>query len=126
MRIDIFVPTVSTDEQLRFYVQQLGLFVVGQDYGMGNVLLRHVEEPSFCLLLQPGRVPSGQHLFCMSTTNCRAEFARLSGVSFDKGGLIPGPDGALRVFEYPLGETISLRDASGNSFVIAEWHPNAY
>ncbi|KEQ22554.1 hypothetical protein [Paenibacillus tyrfis] len=121
MRVDVFVPTISTEEQVRFYVQELGLFAVGQDYGMGSILLRHVDSPSFCILLQPGCAPSiDRPLFCISTANCRSEFARLLRLSFEKGGLVPAPDGSVQVFEYPLGESISLKDASG------KWHPNAF
>lgn len=128
MRVDVFVPTVSAEEQVDFYVNQLGLFEIAQDYGMGNLLLKFVNNPEFCLLLKKSNqsvLPVGP-LFCISTKNCRAEFSRLSKVNFHKGGLVPGPDGLLQVFEYPLGENIFMKDPSGNSFVIAQWHENAY
>ncbi len=126
MRVDIFVPSHSADEQLRFYVEELRLFEVAQDYGMGSVLLRHVTEPSICLELAPGRPPDpGRPLFCLSTDDCEAEFKRLGGVAFAKGGLVASGNGAPAILEYPLGKTFSVHDASGNLFLIAQWHPNA-
>ncbi|WP_157651022.1 VOC family protein [Burkholderia ubonensis] len=126
MRADIFVPTVSVDEQVRFYVKELRIFVVSQNCGMGEILLRHIDCPSFCLQLQPNRSPSGDWpIFCMTTEDCRSEFARLSVVAFQKGGLVTDAGAGAQPCEYPLGQTISLRDASGNLFLVTEWYPSA-
>ncbi|WP_143286710.1 hypothetical protein [Burkholderia ubonensis] len=126
MRADIFVPTISVDEQVQFYVKELRLFTVAQDYGMGEILLRHIDCPSFCLQLQPNRSPSNDWpIFCMSTEDCRSEFARLSAIAFQRGGLVPDAGAGAQLCEYPLGQTISLQDASGNLFLITEWHPSA-
>lgn len=126
LRADVFVPSASAEAQVRFYVDELGLFEVAHDYGMGSLLLRHIHGPSFCLSLQPGRAPCReQPLFCISTPDARSELARLSAVSFSSGGIVPGGDGSARLFEYPLGLSFTLRDASGNMFIISEWHPAA-
>ncbi len=125
MRADIFVPTISTDDQVRFYVDELKLFTIAQDYGMGAVLLRHVNEPAFCLQLRPGQKPSSDRaLFRISTTDCEAEFARLSRIDFAIGGLESGSDRS-QILEYPLGKNFLVVDASGNRFVVAQWHQNA-
>ncbi|WP_133117863.1 hypothetical protein [Burkholderia ubonensis] len=55
----------------------------------------------------------------------RGKFARLSAVAFQKGGLVPDVMAGANPLECPLGKTISLRDASGNPFLITEWHPSA-
>lgn len=126
MRVDIFVPTNSVEDQIQFYVNELGIFTIENDYGMGDVLLRHVDCDSFCLQLQHNRAPSiDEPLFCISTKNCRSEFERLLKVVFRNGGLVASAGGGPQLLEFPLGQTISLRDASGNLFLITEWHPSA-
>lgn len=125
MRVDIFVPTHSAEEQVQFYVHELQLFTVAHDYGMDSILLRHVTEPSICLQLSPRGQPYGDEpLFCLSTDDCEREYERLRGVSFTKGGLFVPAEGSP-ILEYPLGKTFSMTDASGNFFVVTEWHPNA-
>ncbi|MGE6758259.1 hypothetical protein ACQKGO_09630 [Corallococcus interemptor] len=124
----MYIPSgEAPEEQVRFYVDELGLFEVAQDYGMGQMLLRCRTSPSFCLLLQPGRpVMRDTPVFTLSTSNARAELARLTAVRFTRGGLVVGRDGVPGVWEYPLGTTFSLRDAVGNLFGISQWHPSAF
>lgn len=126
MRVDIFVPSDSVEDQVRFYVDKLQLFTVAHDYGMGEVLLRHVAAPSICLQLAPGQLPNKRGpLFCLSIEDCEREFVRLRAISFSKGGLVSSPSGQPRILEYPLGKSFSVRDASGNIFLFMEWHPSA-
>ncbi|WP_198294002.1 hypothetical protein [Burkholderia ubonensis] len=40
-------------------------------------------------------------------------------------GLVPDAGAGAQLCEYPLGQNISLQDASGNLFLITEWHPSA-
>jgi hypothetical protein len=126
MRVDITVPAPIQDDQVRFYVEELRWFEVAQDYGMGNLLLRHVRAPGVCLLFDPGMAPcTDRPLFGLSTDDAATEFARLSAVSFARGGLLQSPGRAARLLEYPLGVTFSLRDAAGNLFSVTQWHPSA-
>lgn len=125
MRADIYVPSLNTEAQVNFYVHELGLFEIHRDYGMGDILLRCLIHPSFCLQLYTASQPITGPLFSLSIANCQTEFERLRAISFTHGGIVPDRDGTFSLLEYPLGKTFSLRDASGNLFALTQWHASA-
>jgi predicted lactoylglutathione lyase len=52
MRLDVFITVKNIEDSINFYVTELGLFEISQDYGMGNILLRYINNKSFCILLE--------------------------------------------------------------------------
>jgi len=125
MRIDLYIPTLSVDDQINFYTRELALFRIKHDYGMGSILLSYVNQPDFCLQLLPDLVPQlSSPLFSISVSNCDQEFIRLSATHFKKGGLFTAI-GASKIIEYPLGKTFGMSDSSGNIFSFSEWMPGS-
>lgn len=125
MRFDIFVPSIVAEDQVRFYVDELGLFRVRHDYGLGNFLLAHTCNHEFCLQLVPGQdVSKERPIFSLAVENLTEEVARLRSVEFRLGGFYPS-GGEAKILEYPLGRSMTMLDASGNMIVLAEWHSGA-
>jgi hypothetical protein len=123
MRLDIHIASNSELESIKFYAHELMLFEKSHDFGMGNILLRNIENPDFCLLLSPNHSPCIERpLFSISTEKIDAVLAKLNQTKFSKGGPLRNANGSIAVMDYPLGKNISLRDPSGNFFLIAEWH----
>jgi hypothetical protein len=123
MRLDIHITSKSELESIKFYVHELMLFERSHEFGIGNILLRNVENPDFCLLLSPNQSPSIERpLFSISTEKIDTVVANLNQIQFSKGGPLRNADGSIAVMDYPLGKNISLRDPSDNFFLISEWH----
>jgi catechol 2,3-dioxygenase-like lactoylglutathione lyase family enzyme len=123
MRVHIYLPTANAADSIRFFVDQLKLFKVAKDLGMGNVLLQHTKATDFHLMLSPDDpVRAGSALFSISVPNCEAEFNRISGIKFDgEAGILRNSVGGPEFIEYALGKFFKLRDPAGNIFTIYEW-----
>lgn len=121
MRVDLFLPVTSTEEALRFYVDELALFELRLDYGMDTYLIAYKRNPSLCLNLHAGELHKpNSPLFALEVENCIAEFQRMREVAFTKGGFVNTDRASQRVFEYPLGKSFLMHDPFGNRFLIIE------
>jgi hypothetical protein len=123
MQVHIYLPTTNPADSVRFFVDQLKLFRVVKDFGMGNVLLQYINATNFHLMLSPDDpVRFGSSLFSISVPDCEAEFNRISGIKFDcEAGILRSTAGSPEFIEYALGKFFKLRDPAGNIFTIYEW-----
>lgn len=99
-----------------FYCDELGLFELGQDFGMGQISLEGKENKNIRLLLQEGMPQAMGLLFHLAVNDCDAVFERLKRVPFKTGALLLNEE----IFEYPLGKNVTLKDPAGNMFLLYE------
>lgn len=122
MRCDVYVPSMDEQSSIRFYVEELKLFVLVRDYGMGDILLRYINSDDFHIMLSlDSSVFCNTPLFAVTVNDCDAELDRLMKVNFSVGGVAPNGEGLPLCIEYPLGKFFRLRDPSGNLIVVNEW-----
>jgi hypothetical protein len=116
--IDLTVASIAA--ATKFYCEELALFEFHQDYGMGTVSLVHKANQSILLLLSEGEpVVRGRPVFWIEVDSCESIFNKLEAQPFESGGRLLSEE----VFEYPLERNLSLRDPSGNMFVLFESVP---
>lgn len=123
MRCDVYVPSKDEESSIRFYVDELKLFVLVKNYGMGDVLLRYVHSEDFHIMLSSDTYASccDTPLFALTVDDSDAELGRLLKVNFSGGGVASNEEGLPLCIEYPLGKFFRLRDPSGNLIVVNEW-----
>lgn len=116
-----YLPSVNSEESVRFYVTELDLFDVAEDLGMGVMLLQYKRSSDFFLMVSPGISPRMDEapLFSVGVEDCSNEFERLSGVAFSNGAAFLPPCG---VIEYPLGKFVKMIDPARNVFGLYEWY----
>lgn len=122
MRFDIFLTVQSADIALKFYIDELAMFEVRADYGMGCYLLHEKRNRSACLSIREVDARrSGEKVFGISVENCVREFERLRNTQFFfGGGIVPDDDGSISVFDYPIGKNFLMEDPDGNRFLLFE------
>lgn len=123
MRINIFLKSSSCNNSIKFYVEELGMFDLVNNFGTGFCTLRAKGAPNFDIILGDDYNESGSWpAFALSVNDCYAELNRLCQVQFTSGGeLIRTKDGKLEVFEYPGGRNILLRDPDNHEVMLFEY-----
>jgi len=121
LRTDIFITVTSTQEALNFYIDELAMFELKHDYGMGDVLINHVNNPDFCLSLTegeelPNRTETPQ--YAIKVENCHELYEKIKSISFVKGGLVKDDNFNSFFMEAPTGQSFTLSDPSGNYFTL--------
>lgn len=115
--IEIRLNVNAVNQALEFYCNELGLFSLHRDYGMGNISIVYKNNPSFKLMIFEGQTINVEYpLFSIETENCTKLFHQLLGTNFSSNGKLISKS----VFEYPIGKNILLQDPSGNKFLIFE------
>lgn len=103
------------DNALKFYENELALFKFEFDYGMGTVLLCHIKNEKFKLILHEGKPETLSYpLMSFYVENCYIEFERLQNFAFTSGGQLVSNS----VFEYPLGRNIQVVDGDGHKILL--------
>jgi predicted enzyme related to lactoylglutathione lyase len=123
MRVDIYLPTKNTEQSIHFFVDQLNLFNVIKDHGMGNVLLQCAQSPEFHLMLSPDdSVRNNSALFSISVKDCEKELQKILGIKFEgNAGVLRDSAGNPELIEYALGKFFKIQDPAGNIFTVYEW-----
>ena len=123
MRINIFLKSLSFTNSIKFYVEELGMFDLVNNFGTGFCTLRAKGAPNFDIILSEDYNETGSWpAFALSVNDCYAELNRLRRVQFASGGeLIPTKEGKLEVFEYPGGRNILLRDPDSHEVMLFEY-----
>lgn len=106
---------------MEFYVNELALFEVAEDFGWGNVFLRYIRSEDFYLMLslELGVREGDASIFSVGVGNCFGEYNRIKGVNFKSGAEILSNPGFV---EWPLGKFLKMRDPAGNVFDLSEWY----
>lgn len=118
MRLDIFIIVNSTKEAIQFYVDELNLFELKHDYGMGDVVIQSKLNPDFCLSISEAEAQiSKTPLFGIEVVDCKELHAELLKIKFKNGGLVIDKNTEDTIMDSPLGQNIMLKDPSGNTFV---------
>lgn len=122
MRADIFLNSASCEKSIQFYVDELGLFDLINNFGTGFCTLRSKALPNLNLILGDGYSgPGPWPVLGLSVDSCYDELNRLRNVRFESGGeLVPNAAGQLKVFEYPGGRNILLRDPDKHQLLLFE------
>jgi hypothetical protein len=116
--VDLTVASIAA--ATKFYCEELALFDFRQDHGMGTVSVVHKANQSILLLLSEGEpAVRDRPVFWIEVDSCESIFTRLKTLPFDSGGRLQSEE----VLEYPLERNFSLRDPSGNMFVLFESAP---
>ncbi|WP_152034598.1 VOC family protein [Paracidovorax avenae] len=102
---------------LQFYVVELSLFEISADYGMNSRLIVAKENPNVGLVISEGDPApvSSRPLFTMVVTEIAALFHRLANFNFSTGAELLTKQS---LFEWPLGQNMTLKDPAGNIFII--------
>jgi predicted enzyme related to lactoylglutathione lyase len=113
MRFDIYIGQQSAADAVRFYVDELGLFELAEDYGMNDFLLRAKGNSSIGIHVGE----RGEHaaVFGFRVANCRQLYERLQHTVFASGARIASP-----LTEGPGLKSMVLSDPSGNRVVVFE------
>lgn len=129
MRYDIHLKASSIEDSVDFYVNKLGLFDYCYDYGMGNVLLKNINNSSFCLLLkkEEGFVNiNTTPLFSIGVADASVLFDQFQKLSFKNGsGVVSSGGPETPLLEYALGKCFMMKDPDQNLFLISQWHETA-
>lgn len=122
MRFDMFLNVTSSADAIRFYVEELGLFRVAIDYGMKSFLLCATKSPYVCLNVGERPISISEYpRFGIQVDDCGKEFRRLRDIQFSKSaGIVPSRDGVFEVSDFPIGKSFSMKDPSGNRFILFE------
>ena len=119
MKVFIEMQVASLAAAIRFYCEELALFEIGQDYGMRTMSLVYTANQSIQLLLsEAAPALADRPVFRLEVQSCEALFRRLRSHPFESGAILLNE----RVFDYPLEKNLTLKDPSGNVFVIFEPH----
>ena len=114
----IWLPAHDAAAMQQFYVNELGWFVLAQDWGMGQLELRWLNGPlGLCIHPPPdGCVlnESATPRLSLRTSELDAEFARLNAMSLRSGAALLSP----HIFEYPAGRNFMLRDPAGHCVLL--------
>lgn len=104
----------------KFYVEELGLFSFHLDIGIGNHFLRYKYNNNFYLMLSESddieRIVSPK--FTLEVNDVSSLYDKLKDVNFQHGEILNAKNGK-GVFQYPLESNITLKDPSGNIFLIS-------
>ena len=121
MKISIFphLYSVNTDLSVKFYVEEMSLFNISTDYGMGTYLLLANDDPSMGLMIINGEaVSNSQHpTFTIAISEIEPLFRRLRNFEFLTGAELLTK---RALFDYPGGKSMTLRDPGGNVFIIEQ------
>ena len=122
MRISLYLYSTSIENSIRFYVDELSMFSVVEDFGTGYCLLRATDCHAFHIYVTDWVArPSDQFTFSLDVRDCDAVFRRLRDVDYASGArIIPDATGNVEVFEYPGGKNFEMEDPDGNRFLIYE------
>ena len=104
---------------LQFYIEELNLFQFGNDFGNGQCSIFAEGNPRFTLFISAQEFyESSQHIiFSINVDNIEALHKKYRGMKFNSGGELISKD---RVFEYPAGRNITLKDPANNLFIIQQ------
>jgi hypothetical protein len=122
MRVDIYLKSVSCDRSIAFYVEELGMFDLVNNFGTGFCTLRSKRLQNLNVFLGHGyNSPGSWPVLGLSIEDCYEELNRLRDIEFASGGgVVPNELGQLEVFEYPGGRNILLRDPDGHEIILFE------
>lgn len=123
MLINIFLKSFSCSNSIKFYVEELGMFDLINNFGTGFCTLRAKAAPNLDIILGDHYNETGPWpALALSVDDCYAELNRLKDVQFASGGgIIQTEDGRLEVFEYPGGRNIRLRDPDNHEIMLFEY-----
>ncbi|WP_208913012.1 VOC family protein [Paracidovorax avenae] len=121
MKISIFphLYSVNADLSVKFYVEELSLFNISTDYGMGTYLLFANDDPSMGLMIVNGEAVSNSQrpAFTIGVSEIEPLFQRLRNFEFLTGAELLTK---RALFDYPAGKSMTLRDPGGNVFIIEQ------
>ena len=122
MRVTLYLYSSSVDNSIRFYVDELALFTISENYGTGYCLLQSTLLPGFYLYLVDWCIHTEkQYALSLDVPDCDAEFRRMISTTFTSGGRIaPDESGNVEVLEYPGGKVFQMADPDNNVFAIYE------
>ena len=114
-KVLIEIRVASLEAARLFYCEELALFDFHQDFGMGQISLAYKGNESIFLFLAEGAAdPVDRPLFSIEVERCEPVFNRLKAQPLKSGAEMLNTE----VFEYPLGKNITLKDPSGNMFIV--------
>lgn len=122
MRVTLYLDCSAIEKSIDFYVEELALFDVAENYGTGYCLLESRLLRGFHLYLADWCNPAGnEYIFSLDVPDCDAEFQRLQSICFSSGGrILPDENGHIGVLEYPGGKVFQMTDPDNNRFTISE------
>lgn len=122
MLVRLYLHSSSLEKSIKFYVEELALFKISENYGTGYCLLESTILSGFGIYLADSCSPTGgQNLFSLDVDDCDAQFRRLRAASFSSGARIsPDEHGNIGVLEYPGGKVFQMEDPDKNAFTIYE------
>ena len=114
----IWLPAHDATAMQQFYVNELGGFVLAQDWGMGHLELRWLYGPLGLYIHTPTdnytRDASATPRLSLRTSQLDAEFARLNAMNFSSGAKLL----STHIFDYPAGRNFTLRDPAGHCVLL--------
>lgn len=114
-KVLIEIQVASLEEATKFYCEELALFDFCQDFGMRQISLVYKENDSILLFLSEGIAAVAERpLFSIEVESCEPIFNRLKKEPLKSGAILLNKE----IFEYPLGKNLTLKDPSGNMFLI--------
>ena len=95
------------------------MFVLDADYGMGDCRIAFKGNNSCAIMLSAlsSFVASESVKFWVNVDSIDDLYERYKSIAFLSGGGFFSDDG---IFDYPLARSITMRDPSGNLFVIQQ------
>lgn len=117
--IDISIYCRHIDNMLRFYTDELELFIFDTDFGMGNCRITSKENSHFALVIstQESHTPNDHPIFSINVNDIEILYKYYRNKDITSGGDLISKNG---IFEYPAGRSITLRDPAGNTFIIQQ------
>ncbi len=111
MRFDLYLDVRSLSDAVAFYVDELGLFELAQDFGMHNFLLR--AKGNWSIGMHLGERDGQAAVFGIRVADCARLFERLKHTVFASGALIES-----ELTRWAFLNTLVMRDPSGNRVVL--------
>lgn len=111
MRFDLYLDVRSLSDAVAFYVDELGLFELAQDFGMHNFLLR--AKGNWSIGMHLGEQDARGAVFGIRVADCARLFEGLKHTVFASGALIES-----ELTRWAHMNTLVMRDPSGNRVVL--------
>ena len=119
MHIEQHIYCRNMDDMLGFYTEELGLFILAQDYGMGSCKMVSRLHPACALLVSrvDDHHPSSRPGFSIVVDDLDHLHQKYRSTEFRSGGFLASVSG---IFEYPAERTITMVDPARNIFLICQ------
>lgn len=119
MQMFVEVGCKNGEELLRFYVNELRLFELYGDYGMGCFKLLDKDKKFGLIIRESGSFNACEDYLFTIEVDCVEDFVSQFHVLNLKSH---GAHIAGEIFEWPGGKSVPVIDIAGNKFLVSEEH----